>query len=166
MSWEETLNKQGIIFFQFHKNGDEKVNILHECKESRDVDRLLRASMTSEFINDENEISIRNSLYLKELQNTTEETIEEITIQNNTTQHKQKLEQLEIKYLLCNTNINPYIIEIMKKLESMKNIKQIEPNETNDMNIVNEIQNKRKQWNYDLIFLQNQTPTKLTIEII
>jgi hypothetical protein len=63
--------------------------------------------MTCEFINDENEFSIRNSLYLKKLQNTTKETIEEIKIKNNTTQHKQKLEQLEIKYLLCNTSTNP-----------------------------------------------------------
>jgi len=99
--------------------------------------------MTGEFINDENEISIRNSLYLKELQNTTKKTIEEIAIQNNTTQHKQKLEQLEIKYLLCNTSTNPYIIEITKKFKSMKNIKKIEPNETNDMNIINEIQIKQ-----------------------
>ncbi len=32
------------------------VNILHECKESINADRLLRASMKSEFIDDENEI--------------------------------------------------------------------------------------------------------------
>jgi hypothetical protein len=102
------------------------VNILHECKESKDANRLLSASMTCEFINDENEFSIRNSHYLKELQNTTEETIEKIKIQNNTTQHKQKLEQLEIKYLLCNTSTNPN-----NKLDSTKNIKQIDTNETN-----------------------------------
>ncbi len=107
VSWEGTLNKQGIFFFQFHKNGDINVNILHEWKESKDTNRLLRVSMTCEFINDENEFSIRNSLYLKKLQNTTKETIEEIKIKNNTTQHKQKLEQLEIKYLLCNTSTNP-----------------------------------------------------------
>jgi hypothetical protein len=34
------------------------------------------------------------------------------------------------------------------------------------MNIINEIQNLKKQWKYDLIFLQNQTPPKLTIETI
>lgn len=44
---------------------------------------------------------------MKELQNTIEETIEEIKIKNNTTQHKQKLEQLDIKCLLCNTSTNP-----------------------------------------------------------
>ncbi len=58
--------------------------------------------MTSEFIDDENENSIKTPFYLEELQNTTKNFIEEITIQNNTTQHKQKLEKLEIKYLLCN----------------------------------------------------------------
>jgi hypothetical protein len=38
------------------------VNILHECKESRDVDRLLRGSMIGEFIDDENKNSIKNPL--------------------------------------------------------------------------------------------------------
>jgi hypothetical protein len=41
------------------------VNILHECKESRDVDRLLRCSMIGEFIDDENKNSIRNPLYIE-----------------------------------------------------------------------------------------------------
>ncbi len=65
---------------------------MHECKESKDVDRLLRVSMIGEFIDDENENSIDNPFHLEELQNTTKNIIEEITIQNNTTQHKQKFE--------------------------------------------------------------------------
>jgi hypothetical protein len=104
------------------------VNILHECKKSRDANRILRASMMGEFINDENENSIRNPLYLEKIQNTTIEKIEEITFQNYTTQHKQKPKQLEI-----HTNINTCVIEVTKNLESMKNIKQIEPNQTNDI---------------------------------
>jgi len=52
-----------------------------------------------------------------------QEDIDEITIQNNIIQWKQKLEQLEIEYLLCNTSINAYIIEIIKNLELMENIK-------------------------------------------
>jgi hypothetical protein len=56
MSWEATLNKQGMKFSNFTKMVIKNVNILHECKESINVDRLLKASMTSEFIDDENEI--------------------------------------------------------------------------------------------------------------
>ncbi len=48
--------------------------------------------MIGEFIDDENENSIENPFHLEELQNTTKNIIEEITIQNNTTQHKQKFE--------------------------------------------------------------------------
>jgi len=39
---------------------------------------------------------------------------------------KKKLEQLKIEYLLCNTNINAYVIEITKNLELMENIKHEE----------------------------------------
>ncbi len=56
MSWETTLNKQGMKFSNFTKMVIKKVNISHECKESKNANRLLRASMTSEFIVDENEI--------------------------------------------------------------------------------------------------------------
>jgi hypothetical protein len=92
MSWETTLNKQGMKIFNFTKTVINNVNILHECNKSRDVDRLLKVSMISEFIDDENENSIKNPFHLEELQNTTKNIIEVITIQNNTTQHKQKSE--------------------------------------------------------------------------
>jgi len=46
--------------------------------------------MTNEFINDENENSMKKPFYLEELQNTTKKFNEEITIQNKTTQHKEK----------------------------------------------------------------------------
>jgi hypothetical protein len=62
--------------------------------------------------------------------------IDEITIENNITQHKQKLEQLEIKYLLCNTSTNAYITEITKKIKLMENNKHEEKNETYDMNMI------------------------------
>ncbi len=66
--------------------------------------------------------------------------IDEITIENNTRQHKQKLEQLEIEYLLCNTSINAYIIEITKN-KLMENNKHKENNETYDINtIITELQ--------------------------
>jgi hypothetical protein len=53
MSWKATLNKKGMKIFSFTKMVIKNVNILHECKESRDVDRLLRGSMIGEFIDDE-----------------------------------------------------------------------------------------------------------------
>jgi len=71
-----------------------------------------------------------------------------------------------MKYLLCNTSANAYVIEVTKIYISMKNIKQIDPNETNDMNIMNEIQNNIKQWNHGLNCLQNQTPTESTTKKI
>jgi len=40
MSWETTLNKQSMKIFNFTKMVIKNVNILHECKESRDVDRF------------------------------------------------------------------------------------------------------------------------------
>jgi len=51
-----------------------------------------------------------------------QENIHEIMIQNNIIQWKQKPEQLEIEYLLCNTSINAYVIEITVNLELMENI--------------------------------------------
>jgi len=47
--------------------------------------------MTNEFIDDKNENSMKNPFYLEELQNTTKNNNEEITIQNNTTQYKRNL---------------------------------------------------------------------------
>jgi hypothetical protein len=82
--------------------------------------------------------------------------IDEITIKNNTTQHKQKPKQLEIEYLLCNTSTNAYIIEITKKLELMENNKHKEKNETYDMNmIINEPPNIIFKWNHILNNIQN-----------
>jgi DNA-directed RNA polymerase beta' subunit len=48
------------------------------------------------------------------------EEIDKITIQCNTKQQEQKFEQLEMEYLLCNTNSRKYIIELTRKIESME----------------------------------------------
>jgi hypothetical protein len=72
MSWEATLNKQGMKFFNFTRMVIKNVNTLQECKESKDANKLLRASMTSEFIDNENENSIKTPLYLEKLQDTIE----------------------------------------------------------------------------------------------
>jgi hypothetical protein len=53
------------------------------------------------------------------------EEIDKITIQCKTKQQEQKFEQLEMEYLLCNTNSKEYIIELTRKIESMENITNI-----------------------------------------
>jgi ribosomal protein S3AE len=86
MSWEATLNKQGMKIFNFTRMAIKNVNILQECKESKDANKLLRASMTSEFIDNENENSIRVLFYLEELQDTTEKRLKKL--QFKITTHK------------------------------------------------------------------------------
>lgn len=75
----------------------------------------------------DNEDSTTNLLYSEDVENMICKDIDEITIKNSTTQHKQKLEQLEIEYLLCNTSTNAYITEITKNNNWWKitNIKKI-----------------------------------------
>ncbi len=90
--------------------------------------------------------------------------IDEVTIQNNIIQQKQKLEQLEIKYLLCNTSTNAYLAKITRNLELMENIKH----EENEENIKwYEHHNWTSIWKNGIIFLnhlQNQTIDKSTWE--
>jgi len=83
MSWEETLNKLYHSFSNSTKMVIKNVNILHECKKSRDVDRLLIASITNQSNDNENENSITNLPYSKEFENMVQEDIDEIKIQNN-----------------------------------------------------------------------------------
>ncbi len=54
MSWEETLNKLYPSFFSSTIMVVKNVNILHECKESRDVDQLLTTSIKNQSNEDEN----------------------------------------------------------------------------------------------------------------
>jgi hypothetical protein len=51
------------------------------------------------------------------------EEIDKITIQCNIKQQEQKFEQLEIKYLVWNTNNKEYIIELTRKIKSMEILK-------------------------------------------
>jgi len=72
-----------------------------------------------------------------------EEIDELITIKNNITEPKKKLEQLEIKYLLCNTSDKKYTIEITKKLNQWR-IKNTWK-KMDDMNTITmELQNNTK----------------------
>jgi hypothetical protein len=87
--------------------------------------------------------------------------IDEITIENNTTKHKQKLEQLEIEYLLCNTGNNAYITEITKKIKLMENNKHEEKNETYEVNMIINLQIIFKMHCEFVHFANNMTCIKL-----
>ncbi len=63
MSWETTLNEALLKTFNSTKQIIKNVNILHECKESKDVNKLLRTSIKNELHDNENEESITNLLY-------------------------------------------------------------------------------------------------------
>ncbi len=76
-----------------------------------------------EFHDNENDESITNHFYLEQVENMIHEEIDKITIQCNTKQQEQKFEQLEMEYLLCNTNSKEYIIEPTRKIESMESKK-------------------------------------------
>lgn len=55
---------------KFNKNGNKNVKILHEWKESRNVDKLLLVSIQGDFKEGyKNENSIRNPIYYKEFEN-------------------------------------------------------------------------------------------------
>jgi hypothetical protein len=55
---------------KINKNGNKNVKILQECKESRNVDKLLLVSIQGNFKEGyKNENSIRNPIYYKEFEN-------------------------------------------------------------------------------------------------
>jgi hypothetical protein len=83
MSWEETSNKLYLSFSNSTKMVIKNVNILHECKKSRDANKLLTTSINYQSNKDENQNSITNLLYSKEFENMVQEDIDEITIQNS-----------------------------------------------------------------------------------
>ncbi len=80
-----------------------------------------RTSIKNKFRKNEDEKLMTNPFYSKQVENMMHEEIEIITIQYNIKQQEQKLEQLEIEYLLYNTSIKQCIIKIRKNFESMKN---------------------------------------------
>jgi len=59
------------------------VNILHECKESRNVDCLLRASIEYNIDEDNKDVTLNHSLYDDECKSAIEEDIHNISIQQN-----------------------------------------------------------------------------------
>jgi hypothetical protein len=58
------------------------INILHECKESRNGDRILTTSIKSELSENDNEDSTINPLYSKDVENMIYKDIDEIHNKN------------------------------------------------------------------------------------
>jgi hypothetical protein len=134
---------------------------------SRYADRILTISIQSELNENDNENSITIFFNLEDAKNMIYKDIDEITVENNTTQHKQKLEQLKIEYLLCNTSTNAYITKITKQIKFMENNKHKEKNETYDMNmIINELPTNIFKWNHIFNSIKNKTPSELTPKIV
>jgi hypothetical protein len=78
--------------------------------------------MNAKIQDNENDEYITNRFYLEQVENKIHEEIDKITIQCKIKQQEQKFEQLEMEYLLCDTNSKEYIIELTRKIESMENI--------------------------------------------
>jgi hypothetical protein len=101
-----------------YKKKSKIIIILHECKKSRDVGRLLRVKSTQPKFDKENieGKSIMNSLYEDDIENEFQRNVYDIKEQNINVQIKLNPEQINIEYLLCNTIIKTYVTEITKHL--------------------------------------------------
>jgi hypothetical protein len=115
-----------------------KISILHECKESRFVDRLLRVKSTQLQFDKENieEESTMNPFYEDDIENKLQQNIHYIKEQNINIQIKFSLEQILIEYLLCNTIIKTYATEITKHIEIMKRKTQNENINNHNVNFI------------------------------
>ncbi len=70
-------------FFDFTKNKNKNVNILHECNESKVVDHLLRTPIDDNINEDNKDATLNHPLYDDELENTIEKDIHNISMQQN-----------------------------------------------------------------------------------
>jgi hypothetical protein len=80
--------------------------------------------------------------------------IHNIKEQNNNIQTKLNHEKIKIEYILCNTIIKTYVIEITKRLETMEIKTQNENINNHNVNFVIKPQVFIKQWNQNLKFPQ------------
>jgi hypothetical protein len=67
----------------FTKEKIKNINILHEWKESRDDDSLLKASIEDNIDEDSKDVTLNHPFYYDEFKNTIEENIHNISIQQN-----------------------------------------------------------------------------------
>jgi hypothetical protein len=68
-TWDVTLKTSYPTFSDFPKEKIKNVNILHECKESRNIDCLLRASIDNNIDEDNKHATSKHSFYDDELKN-------------------------------------------------------------------------------------------------
>ncbi len=73
-TWDVTLKTSYPTFSDFTKEKI-KVNILHECKQSRNDDCLLKTSIENNIDEDNKNVTLNHPLYNDELKNTIEENI-------------------------------------------------------------------------------------------
>jgi hypothetical protein len=118
-----TLKNVYPKFIDLQKTIIKNINILHECKESRDVDRLLKVKSTQLEFGKKNieEKSTMNPLYEDDIENELQQNILDIKEQNNNIQIDFNPKQIEVEYILCNTSIKTYVTKITKHLKINKN---------------------------------------------
>ncbi len=82
-TWDVTLKTSYPTFFDFKKEKIKNVNMLHECKESRNIDHLLRASIKDNIDEDNKGATSKHPFYDDEFETLIEEDIHNISIQQN-----------------------------------------------------------------------------------
>ncbi len=114
-TWDVTLKTSYPTFYDFTtKEKIKNVNILHECKESRDVDCLLKTSIEDNIDEDNKDVTLIHPLYDDEFKCTKEKDIQNILVQQNDINKEYNHENIEIEYMLCNASTTCYVFEITK----------------------------------------------------
>jgi hypothetical protein len=77
-TWDVTLKTSYPTFSNFTKETNLNINILHECKESKNVNHLLKTSIEKNIDEDNKNVTLNHPLYDDELKSTTKENIHNI----------------------------------------------------------------------------------------
>jgi hypothetical protein len=152
-SWSENFEQLYPLLSTFDKKIIKNINISHECKESRDADRLMRASENdnNEQTNcDKHEHSTMDGLYDENIGDEEDHIFDEpIEIHDNTnieqTFTTSSLLQLEAEYFTANSMKTNYVIDACDLLNSMHTSKDITneyEKETNPFGFLNSSQSK------------------------
>jgi hypothetical protein len=106
-----------------------------------------------------------NPLYDDDIENEFQQNVHDIKEQNNNIQTELSLEQIKIEYLLCNTSIKTYVIEIKKHLETIQIKTQNENINNHNVNFIIKLQVLIKQRNQNLKLPQISDLDELIPEI-
>jgi hypothetical protein len=77
-TWDVTLKTKYPTFFDFTKEKNKNIDILHECKESRSVDCLLETSIENNIDENNKSATLNHPFYDDELKITTKKNIHNI----------------------------------------------------------------------------------------